>query len=356
MLGFILVAQSDLGTSIICLVGIMTLLWIADMPVKYIIVIVAIVGLVGICAISLKSYRSSRMVFLDPFNDGENGYGAGYQLIRSYYALAEGGLGGVGLGNSFEKYQYLPEAETDFIFSIVGEETGFFGCTIMIGAFFVFIVSGMYVALRSKDRFAASVSGSFVAMIGFQAFLNIFCVIGFAPTTGKPLPFISYGGSSILATLIMVGFVLAGSESDALPDRYERTRGRFTVEKPLNANNNSRLDSVADKPKPELDTPSGRKTALRSSSSSLITAFKNTSMKPKGPKQKPARPGMPKLKKKENTQRIRPRSTGNTQSFVYKREHRSLGFKPQNANFGPVEENTSKRKSARTSSSKRKRR
>ena len=144
------------------------------------------------------------MIFLDPYKDS---YGAGYQLIRSFYAFGEGGFGGVGLGNSFEKYQYLPEAETDFIFSIIGEELGFVGCIITIAAFCTFIVSGLFIVIRSENRFAASVSASFVVMIGFQAFLNMLRVIGFAPTTGKPLPFISSGGSSVVATLIMFGLV-----------------------------------------------------------------------------------------------------------------------------------------------------
>ncbi len=184
---------------------------------------------VGFFAIATTGYRSNRMVFLDPYNDGANGFGAGYQLIRSYYAFAEGGFFGVGLGNSYEKYQYLPEAETDFIFAIIGEELGLFGCICLLVLFAVFICSGLIIALRSKSRFAGSVSGAFVTMIGFQVMLNIFCVIGFFPITGKPLPFISSGGSSVVACLVMVGFVLAGSEADALPDKYEKRRSKFSI-------------------------------------------------------------------------------------------------------------------------------
>lgn len=145
------------------------------------------------------------------------------------YALSEGGLAGVGLGNSYEKYQYLPEAETDFIYSIVGEELGFIGCILVLAVFVVFLISGMMIVAKSKSRFAASISGAFITMIVFQALLNIFCVIGLAPTTGKPLPFISAGGSSLIATLVMVGFILAASETQSMPDEYEKRRSNFAV-------------------------------------------------------------------------------------------------------------------------------
>ena len=92
------------------------------------------------------------MVFLDPYNDGAEGYGDGYQLIRSYYAFAEGGFFGVGLGNSYEKYQYLPEAETDFIFSIIGEELGFCGCILVISLFSALVVSGLMITTRYSAK------------------------------------------------------------------------------------------------------------------------------------------------------------------------------------------------------------
>ena len=142
---------------------------------------------------------------------------SGYQLIRSYYAFAQGGLFGVGLGNSYEKYQYLPEAETDFIFAIIGEELGLIGCIIVIALFATLIISGLFIVARSNSRFWASISGSFVIMLGFQAFLNIICVVGLFATTGKPLPFISAGGSSLVASLAMVGFILKASEVEAQP-------------------------------------------------------------------------------------------------------------------------------------------
>lgn len=227
MLAFILIGQSDLGTTVICVVGILAVLWIAGIPKWLFGTLVCVFFLAGVGAIILSGWRSGRFTFLDPWNDGQGGYGTGYQLIRSIYAFSEGGIFGVGLGNSYEKYQYLPEAETDFIYSIVGEELGFLGCLLVLAIFVVFLISGMMIVHKSSSRFAASISGAFIVMIVFQALLNICCTIGLAPTTGKPLPFISSGGSSLIATLVMVGFVLASSEYEAMPDEYERRRREF---------------------------------------------------------------------------------------------------------------------------------
>lgn len=256
------------------------------------------------------------MIFLDPYNDGAEGYGAGYQLIRSYYAFAEGGFFGVGLGNSYEKYQYLPEAETDFIFSIIGEELGMFGCLIVVLLFAALIVSGLLMVARSSSRFSASVSGAFVIMIGFQAFLNIFCVIGFAPTTGKPLPFISAGGSSVIATLIMVGFILAGSENDALPDKYERRRQNFKVSAP---NFSGRIKSVADKVLETSTTPPPKTTRKASKTSATRGVNKNVRIKD---------PGF--LDARDKSRKTKSSTTKRSgTSYAYRRTNAAPSFKPQ---------------------------
>ncbi|MDO5329429.1 MAG: putative peptidoglycan glycosyltransferase FtsW [Coriobacteriia bacterium] len=225
----ILLAQSDLGTTIICSIGILSVFWLAGAPKKVLIAALILMCCLGIVFIFGTGYRTNRLVFLDPYNDGADGYGAGYQTIRSRYAFAEGGLFGVGLGNSYEKFQYLPEAETDFIFAVIGEELGLIGSLVVVALFVVFLISGLKVAKNCASGFGASISGAFVIMIVFQAFLNILCVIGFAPTTGKPLPFISSGGSSLIATLLMVGFILAASEE--LP-KFERKRSKIKAVQP----------------------------------------------------------------------------------------------------------------------------
>ena len=259
------------------------------------------------------------MVFLDPYNDGAEGYGDGYQLIRSYYAFAEGGFFGVGLGNSYEKYQYLPEAETDFIFAIIGEELGFCGCFLVIALFSALIISGLLIAARSNSRFAAAISGSFVIMIGFQAFLNIMCVIGFAPTTGKPLPFISAGGSSVIATLMMVGFVLAGSEQDSLPDKYEKRRQGFKVSAPSGGGRikTSSADEVLEKVTKPRPTRSSQ-----SSTSKTKTSPKRTSAT-RGVKK------TPNIKEPNFISKNDRKRESNHKSYAYKRSKAAPSFKPR---------------------------
>ncbi|WP_297629036.1 FtsW/RodA/SpoVE family cell cycle protein, partial [uncultured Slackia sp.] len=157
-------------------------------------------------------YMTSRITtWLNPWDDGEGGYGTGYQMIRSFYAFAEGGIFGVGLGNSREKFLYLPEAETDFIFSIIGEELGLIGALFVIALFMVVLFAGLRIAHHAPDNFGCMMAGSLTVMLVAQAFLNMACATGLLPTTGKPLPFISSGGSSILASLFMVGLIMSVS-------------------------------------------------------------------------------------------------------------------------------------------------
>lgn len=224
----IFVTQSDLGTTVIIAVGILAVMWMGEAPLK-LIGGICLLGLIFVVlATVFTGYRSDRMLFLNPWNDGENGLGKGFQLIHSYYAFSEGGLFGVGLGNSREKF-YLPEAETDFIFAIIGEELGLVGALLVIALFLVILYSGMRIAKEAADDFGAMVAGSCTLMLVFQAFLNIGCVVGLLPTTGKPLPFVSSGGSSLIATFIMVGLILSVSQEAGRPSIYEQRRADLRV-------------------------------------------------------------------------------------------------------------------------------
>lgn len=226
--GMILVAQSDLGTSAICVVGVLAVMWIGGVPKKIFFITIAVIFVLALIFIFGVSYRASRFVYLDPWNDGKNGYGEGYAIIHSYYAFAEGGLFGVGIGNSREKF-YLPEAETDFIFAVVGEELGLVGALVVIALFLAILFAGLRIAQSAVSPLSRLVAGSVTVMLVFQAFLNIGCAIGVFPTTGKPLPFISSGGSSLIASLLMVGIILSVSEEAARPTVYDRRRENLRV-------------------------------------------------------------------------------------------------------------------------------
>ena len=211
--------QSDMGSAVIILLGLFAVMWLAEVPWWH----VALVAL-GVVAVGaffgLTGYRSARIaVWLDPWSDQ---YNTGYQMIRSFYAFSEGGIFGVGLGNSREKFLYLPEAETDFIFSIIGEECGLVGTLAVIALFIVVLFCGVQIARQASDTFGKVLAGGLTAMLVGQAFLNMACATGLFPTTGKPLPFVSSGGSSVVASLIMVGILLSVSRASALESSFPR--------------------------------------------------------------------------------------------------------------------------------------
>ncbi|MBE6473614.1 MAG: cell division protein FtsW [Coriobacteriaceae bacterium] len=230
--GFLFGSQSDLGTTAIIALGVIGVMWFGEVPIRTILAVIGVMILFAMAATIFSTYRSNRFLYLDPWNDGENGFGNGYQIIHSYYAFSEGGLFGVGLGNSHEKYLWLPESETDFIFAIIGEELGFVGAFSIILVFLAILWAGVRLARSASDDFGAMVAGSLTIMLVFQAFLNIGCVIGVFPTTGKPLPFISSGGSSLIASYMMVGIILSVSEDVRGRDVYERRRDNLEIVRP----------------------------------------------------------------------------------------------------------------------------
>ena len=227
--GFLFATQSDLGTTAIIALGVLGVMWLGEGHWRIIAIVIAGLILFAIGAVFLSSYRGDRFLYLNPWNDGEGGYGRGYQIIHSYYAFAQGGIFGVGLGNSREKYLYLPESETDFIFAIIGEELGLIGALLVIVVFLLVLWAGMRIARSAYDDFGCMVAGALTIMLVFQAFLNIGCAIGLFPTTGKPLPFISSGGSSLIASFMMVGIVLAVSDGASGKSIYEKRRDELRV-------------------------------------------------------------------------------------------------------------------------------
>ncbi len=170
------------------------------------VVSLGITGIVVAATTVIKPYQIKRiMVWLNPESDP---LGAGYNIRQSLMAFASGGLTGVGYGGSIQKLRYLPECHTDFIFAIIGEELGLLGCLLVIGLFFTFVQRGFLIAGRCPDMYGKLLAVGLTFSIGFQAFLNMSVASSFLPATGVPLPFISYGGSSLVVSMCMVGILL----------------------------------------------------------------------------------------------------------------------------------------------------
>lgn len=228
-LAFLYKTQSDMGSAIIILMGVLAVAWLGEVPLRVLAPIVLVLVVVAVVAMS-TGYRAERVkVWLNPWNDGEGGYGTGFQLIHSYYAFSQGGIFGVGLGNSREKFLYLPEAETDFIFSIIGEELGMIGALAVIALFVAFLYAGLRIAAKAPDDFGKIMAGGLTVMLVGQAFLNMACATGLFPTTGKPLPFISSGGSSVISSLLIVGVLMSVSYGSNVLTPYEQRRNNLNV-------------------------------------------------------------------------------------------------------------------------------
>ncbi|MDP9005708.1 MAG: putative lipid II flippase FtsW [Actinomycetota bacterium] len=218
--------EPDLGTTLVIGAIAVSVLFLAGVPMAR---LSGVVGLSAAAALVLalgKSYRRDRLlVFLHPSADPLD---AGYQITQSLTGLAAGGLFGVGVGASRAKYGFLPNAHTDFIFAIIGEELGLVGAVLVLSLFVAFGVLGVRAALQAPDRFGMLVAGGITAWILTQALVNIGGVVGVLPITGLTLPFISFGGSSLLVTMAATG-ILLNIAASATPEpgvrRDRRPRG-----------------------------------------------------------------------------------------------------------------------------------
>jgi len=202
----LIMLQPDFGTGVIIVMSIVGLLFISGVSMKffYIALIFGIIGAVGL--IVAAPYRFKRILsFLDPWIDP---LGSGFQAIQSLFAIGPGGLLGLGLGNSIQKHFYLPEPQTDFIFAIISEELGFLGIVIVSTLFLTIIYRGFKISLNAKDHFSKYLAFGITFQLAFQTLLNLMVVVSLIPITGVTLPFLSYGGSSLLITLCEMGVLL----------------------------------------------------------------------------------------------------------------------------------------------------
>ena len=210
--GFVVVsglvmAQPDLGTTLCFLTILMGLLWIIGLPYRYFGgVLLFVIGMVTLVAV-LDPRRLARLTsFLHPLNDTSN---TGHQALQGLYALSSGGIFGVGLGDGPLKFGYVPNANTDYVFSIIGEELGLLGCLVVLAAFGLFAYAALRVARRSEDCFVRLAASGTAVWICGQALINVGYVTGLLPVTGIPLPFVSAGGTSLVLTMGVLGMLVS---------------------------------------------------------------------------------------------------------------------------------------------------
>jgi cell division protein FtsW len=227
ILSLLLIVEPDFGAVVSLGLVLAGLLWGGGMPLRWFGWFVVAGAVVLAAMVKLAPYRMARITsFLDPFADPTEG---GFQAIRGMYALATGGLWGVGLGNSAMKWNLLPHAESDYIFAIIGEELGFLGCLVVVALYGVLAWAGFRIARRSADRFVQLASVAITVWLIGQAAMNMGYVVGLLPVTGVQLPLISAGGTSLVLTLFIVGLLarFARSEPAAIEAQRARTRGRI---------------------------------------------------------------------------------------------------------------------------------
>lgn len=206
VVALLLILEPNMSITICVVLVLVLMIFVGGAKFKHLFAIGLPVLVAGVVLIFSEPYRIRRLLaFVDPWASPLD---EGYQLIQSYYALGSGGLFGVGIGNSRQKYLFLPFAESDFILSVIGEEIGFVGILLVVALFLFIVVKGWMVAVRAKDRFSSYLATGITAVLAVQTALNIAVVCGAIPPTGLPLPFVSAGGSSLVAYLMAIGILM----------------------------------------------------------------------------------------------------------------------------------------------------
>lgn len=207
----IIIKQPDLGTALLISFTSFLMFFIAGAQWWHLLILL-LAGAAGVLGISVLSpYRMRRLLaYLNPWNDPLN---TGFQIIQSLLAVGSGGLMGLGLGNSRQKFYYLPQQYADFIFAVLCEELGFIGAVILLLLFLAFFARGVRIARRAADDFSSLLACGLISMFAVQTFMNLSVVIGLIPTTGIPLPLVSYGGTAMIINLFSIGLVANISRS-----------------------------------------------------------------------------------------------------------------------------------------------
>jgi cell division protein FtsW len=236
LIAMLVMLEPDLGTTLIIVTVLMTLLWVVGAPARLFAGLLSVIGMLVTYLAVAEPYRLARLAsFADPFKDSQD---TGWQAVQGLYALASGGWWGVGLGASREKWSYLPNAHTDFILAIIGEELGLLGTLLVVVLFSVLAYGGIRVAQRSADPFGRLVAAAITAWLVGQALINMGAVVGLLPITGIPLPLISFGGSSLLITMFAIGILLSLAKTEPAAAQViaaraaTRSAGRLARRKP----------------------------------------------------------------------------------------------------------------------------
>ncbi len=231
----LIVIEPDLGTAMVTAFSIAALLIAAGAKVRHLAILAGALGVLVLLAVMMEPYRMARLTsFVHPSADAS---GAGFQGTQASIALGSGGIFGVGIGESVQKAFYLPEAHTDMIAAVIGEELGLIGINVLVGLYMLLGYAGFRTAQRAKDRYGRLLAAGLTAMILVQASINLFAVLGLAPLTGVTLPFVSYGNSSLIVTLAAVGLLLNISNGGTA------TAGAATSRRPLRVVEGGRVAS-----------------------------------------------------------------------------------------------------------------
>ena len=290
VLALLVLAEKDFGGVVTLVLVLFGLLWAGGMPLRWFGWFLAAAAVLVVIMVKAAPYRMARITsFLDPFADPTDG---GFQAVRGMYALATGGLWGVGLGNSAMKWNLLPHAESDYIFAIIGEELGFLGCLVVVTLYGVLAYAGFRIARRSADRFVQLASVAITVWLVGQAAMNMGYVVGLLPVTGVQLPLISAGGTSLVLTLFIVGLLARFARSEPAAIEAERGRERGRLARIFLPVPESAVDPVRLRRRPE-DKPSAR--PVVSGGRTVVRARPGAPVREPLPRKAPPRRGGPPL-------------------------------------------------------------
>jgi cell division protein FtsW len=236
----LIMLEPDLGTTIALMLMLAGMLLVAGVPTRVLASAGGLAAAAGLAAIWMEPYRRARVFsFLDPWANPET---TGFQTVQAMIGIGSGGLTGKGLGEGVQKINYLPEQQTDMILAVIGEELGLIGTTAVIVAFAIFAFAGFTVALRCRDPFGKLLAAGITSLVCGQAAVNLAAVLGIAPLTGVPLPFVSYGGSSLVVLLACIGILLNIAVDERAPQRVaspDRRRRNSRARAPVARNRSS---------------------------------------------------------------------------------------------------------------------